>query len=441
MTINEEKELLASAKQALTKDDYKELLFELAAFDLENRNVCPTCGQKLPSSDPNDKSESGGTCATLGEAKTDGVKNIHRGKNAGSGADETETTSLGDCKQGDGGGKDDGTAATLPSFEDSSDTVRPYQIFVTGLSGKTNILNVSPSDTIAAVKSQLQDREAIPPKNQRLTFQEKDLDDDGRTLRNYNIPPDSILHLYLRWGKTVGNSFPMRQQVYRVRTLLGKTIFIPFENYADTVSNMKLRIQDIEGIPVDQQRLIFDSKQLEDDMILSDYGIVPGSLLHLVVRPPANVHVRVVTFNGRSIVFRGANNFDSIFDTKLKIQSILGVPVDQQRLFSAGKELRDNETLNDCGIQSESPIYLQRSNSITAIKEPIYVETLGTGRTITIDGNDIHMISDIKAKIGEKEGIRPDEQCLIFAGNELEDNKTLKDYGITRGAIIFSFIH
>ena len=101
---------------------------------------------------------------------------------------------------------------------------RPYQIFVTGLSGKTNILNVSPSDTIAAVKSQLQDREAIPPKNQRLTFQEKDLDDDGRTLRNYNIPPDSILHLYLRWGKTVGNSFPMRQQVYRVRTLLGKKL-------------------------------------------------------------------------------------------------------------------------------------------------------------------------------------------------------------------------
>ena len=66
---------------------------------------------------------------------------------------------------------------------------------------------------------------------------------------------------------------------------------------------MKLRIQDIEGIPVDQQRLIFDSKQLEDDMILSDYGIVPGSLLHLVVRPPANVHVRVVTFNGRTRLY------------------------------------------------------------------------------------------------------------------------------------------
>lgn len=147
------------------------------------------------------------------------------------------------------------------------------------------------------------------------------------------------------------------------KTLNGNTITLESEP-TDSIGNIKKQIQDKEGIPLDEQKLFFEGKQLDNNLTLQDYNITNDNLLSLTLflrggglDGEGTKQVFIKTLSGKTITLE-VKDSDTIQSIKDKIKDIEGIPAEQQRLVFNGKQLEDNNTIADYGIQADSSIHL-----------------------------------------------------------------------------------
>ena len=150
------------------------------------------------------------------------------------------------------------------------------------------IKNIKASETISALKAKIQETENITPDQQRLIFGGKILEND-KTISDCSIQNDSIITLV---------SMVCQDITIKIKPLNGDMLILQL-NRSITIRDVKIKIKDNAGFPVEDQKLIFFNAILEDCKTLTYYHVQNDSVLNLVCRSDSIVDGKIETTGGQ----------------------------------------------------------------------------------------------------------------------------------------------
>ena len=259
-----------------------------------------------------------------------------------------------------------------------------------------------------------------------LSFQNKLLEDDEKSLSDYTIKEGDIIKVYKNLGF---NNLIIDVNFIFVKYLNKKKPIYYSEN--ETLSSFKDTIQEKMNVPKNQQILIYKGIELQDNKYFKDYNIENKSVLYLFTKK--NNNELYVETPDDSVINIEYSLEDTIENIKMSISNNLSIPIEKQQLYHEGIELKNNQKIFDynCNFNQNLIFYL-----VLKLKVEIKIE-FNQEKYITVYTKPNKSIESIKKIIENKENYPSIYMDLIFKDQVLENHKLISDYKIENNFAIF----
>lgn len=223
-----------------------------------------------------------------------------------------------------------------------------------------------------------------------------------------------------------------------------------------SVYSVKAMVREEEGTPAGRQRLIFNDEELRNGKTLNECNVAKDCVLRMAPTEPVGLMPVMVCIAilDRTISLE-VRKTDTIRDVKAVLHQVEGIPPYHQRLklrYGYGffnrdmnnADLPDDITLGELNVNRGDSFFLLRRQKhlpdcpcfeCFGSSFHFFVKTVA-GKSLVIDLKSFHTVDDIKRKIQSKEGIAAHKQKLLFGDVELQDDKTLFEYGIEVDSIL-----
>ena len=215
-----------------------------------------------------------------------------------------------------------------------------------------------------------------------------------------------------------------------VKTPTGKTIVIEVLPKDTTISQVKSKIENIEGTPPEHQELTYDSNVLDNDRTVAESGI--PACARLTLRCIVNsVSLKIKSATGDVLVLEQVKHTDTVVNIKMKLCTKIGMPLEKQCLMYNAEELQNSLTVEDYFRFGQ----LKHGSTIDlAIKLQINVKDMN-GEEYNLQVKDTDKVEDVISRVADK--YPGDEHLrLVFLGEQLSGSSNLASCGMSEESTV-----